>query len=367
MKTKYIIYTMAIGLLALFNACSSANKKDETAKPAMMMPMNMETIKLQKMNPSVQVRIPGELIADQEVEIYAKVSSYAKTLRVDVGSQVKQGDVLMTLEAPEINSQLASALSKLKAQEAIYIATKATYERVLRANETEGAVARDAVDQITAKKLADEAQLEAARSAYNEVKSIENYLVIRAPFNGVVTQRSVDVGAYVGPAGKGSQMPLLVVQKDSELRLILAVPEAHTPYVQKGDTVTFVAKAIPQTIFSGKVIRKSGALDTKLRAEQVEVDINNKDKQLLPRMVVDATLSLKAKEASFFVPKSAVVDSNMGIYVMQIVDGKTKKTSVRKGRNHGMMVEIFGNLEEGNTLLKVVGEETKEGMEMKGE
>ncbi len=115
-----------------------------------------------------------------------------------------------------------------------YIATKATYDRILRANETEGAVARDAVDQIVAKRLADEAQLESAKS------------------------------------------------------------------------VSFVAKSIPQTIFSGKIVRKSGALDTKLRTEHIEIDIKNEEKLLLPRMIVDASISLTAKESTFFIPKSAL-------------------------------------------------------------
>lgn len=360
MKPRYYYILIAsVSLLSLLSACNSSAEKKE-ATPAMMMPMNKETITIQKSNPKVQVKLPGELIADREVQLYAKVPSYVKTLRVDVGSQVKEGDVLMTLEAPEINSQLASALSKLKAQEAIYIATKATYDRVLRANETEGAVSRDAVDQIVAKKTADEAQLASARSVYNEVKAMENYLVIHAPFSGVVTERNADIGAYVGPAGKGSQLPLFVVQKEKELRLVLSIPEMHTPYVHIGDSVSFVAKSIPQTVFNGKIVRKAGALDTKLRAERIEVDTKNNEKLLLPRMIVDATISLKGKEATFFIPKSALVDSNIGVYVMAIVDNKTKKVVVRKGRTNGMMIEVFGDLHEGDTLMKIVSEETKE-------
>lgn len=362
MKTKYYILASVIGLLSLFSACNSAPEAKEAAPAMAMMPMNKETIEIKKMNPNVQIKLPGELIADKEVQIYAKVASYVKTLKVDVGSQVREGDVLMTLEAPEINSQLASAHAKLKAQEAIYIATKATYDRVLRANETEGAVARDAVDQIVAKKLSDEAQLESAKSIYNEVKAMENYLVIRSPFSGIVTERNTDIGAYLGPAGKGSQLPLLIVQSESDLRLVLAIPEAHTPYVHLDDSVTFVAKSIPQTVFAGKIVRKAGALDTKLRTEQIQIDVKNENKQLLPRMIVDANINLTGNESTFFIPKSALVDSNIGVYVMKIVDGKTKKVPARKGRLNGMMIEVFGDFSEGDTLLKVVNEETKENI-----
>lgn len=365
MKTIHYIILGGIGLVALLSSCdiTPQNKEAETKAP-MMMAMNKETIQVQKMNPVIQVKLPGELIADQEVQVYAKVPSYVKELKVDVGSEVKAGEVLMRLEAPEINSQLAATHSKLKAQEAIYISTKATYDRVLRANETEGAVSGDAVDQIIAKKEAAEAQLAAARSSYNEVKAIENYLVVRAPFSGVITERNTDVGAYVGPAGKGSHLPLLVVQKSDALRLVLAIPESYTPYVHQGDSVSFVAKSLPQALFEGIITRKSGALDTKLRAEHVEVDVNNLDRTLLPRMVVDATLNLKAKEKTLFIPQTALVDSNVGVYVMQVVEGKTKKTIVSKGRNHGMMIEVYGPLAEGDTLLKMINEETKENMQI---
>lgn len=361
MKKLYNIALSAICII-LLGACSTKEKKAEQQQADMNMAMSFETVKLQKSNPSIPIRLPGELVADQEVYIYAKVASYVQTLKVDVGSKVTQGQVLMILDAPEINSQLASAFSKMKVQEAIYMATKATYDRMIKAAQTQGAVSQDAVDQVTAKKDADEAQYIASKSLYQEIKAMEGYLIIRAPFGGVVTERNTDIGAYVGPAGKGSDKPLLIVQKDEKLRLVLAIPEAHTPYVQMDDTVRFSAKSIPQKVFIGTVSRKAGALDSKLRAERIEIDIPNHDKSLLPRMIVDASIILRAKEATFFIPKSALVDGNMGVYIMKIVDGKTQKVPVRKGRTNGMSIEIFGNLEADDEILLKVSEETKENI-----
>lgn len=361
MKKIYNI-VLSVILIVLFGSCSTKETKADEQQGGMNMSMNLETIKLDKSNPTIPVRLPGELVADQEVQVYAKVASYVQTLKVDVGSKVTEGQVLMTMDAPEINSQLASAFSKMKAQEAVFIATKATYDRTLKAAQTQGAVSQDAIDQITAKKAADEAQYVAAQSFYQEIKAMEAYLVIRAPFTGVVTERNTDIGAYVGPAGKGSEKPLLILQKDAKLRLVLAIPEAHTPYVQQGDTVKFSAKSIPQTVFMGVVVRKAGALDLKLRAERIEVDVQNQDNLLLPRMIVDANIALQSKEPTFFIPKSALVDGNMGVYIMKVVDGKTQKVPVRKGRSNGMTIEIFGNLEIGDELLLKINEETKENM-----
>lgn len=360
MKTIYII--TGIVLLATLNACNSlSEKKSEDQQTEMKMPIDMETILLDKTNPEIPIKLPGELVADKEVYIHAKIPSYVKTLKVDVGSQVQEGQILMILEAPEINSQLSSANAKLKAQEANYIATKSTYDRTLRAAQTEGAVSQDAIDQITARKDADEAQLMAARSAYNEIKAMENYLVIRAPFNGIITERNTDLGSFVG---KGMDKPLLVLQNSRSLRLELAIPESHTSYVNLGDTITFTVKSIPQKSFYGIVSRKSGALDTKLRTEHIEADIQNINKELLSRMVVDASIKLKALDSSFFIPKTALVESNMGIYIMQVVNGKTKKTSVRKGRMNGMLIEIFGEINNGDAIILKVSEEIKEGIDI---
>lgn len=112
----------------------------------------------------------------------------------------------------------------------------------------------------------------------------------------------------------------------------------------------------------GIVVRKAGALDSKLRAEHIEIDVQNQDNLLLPRMIVDANITLQSKEPTFFIPKSALVDGNMGVYVMKVVEGKTQKEPVRKGRTNGMMIEIFGNLSIDDEILLKVSEETKENI-----
>jgi membrane fusion protein (multidrug efflux system) len=353
------------GLLITLSACS--NEKKNTGDPASapkMMP-DFETVSIRKSNPLVQLQLAGELVADQETAIYAKVNSYVKRLNVDIGSPVSAGQVLAILEAPEIQSQLAAAKSKWKAQEAIYIATKANYDRMVKANETKGAIAKDALDQIRARKLADEAQLHAARSAFRELHAIEDYLTIRAPFSGIITSRNVDPGAYVGPMGKGADMPLLVIQNTGRLRLVLSVPEASTPYLNTGDTVRFRVRSIPQKQFMAKISRKSGSLDEKLRSEKIEADLVNTGNELKPLMVAEATIPLQNREATFFIPKTAVVESNLGLYVIRVTEGKAQKVSITKGRAMPEQVEVFGALNEGDIILLKASEEIEEGMKIK--
>ncbi|KZE80953.1 efflux RND transporter periplasmic adaptor subunit [Myroides marinus] len=352
------IYIALISLVVL-TACADkkspevAEKKDE--KGGMNMAMNkMETISLELMNPDVPLQLPGELRADQRTEIFAKVNSYVTDLKVDIGSVVKKGQVLMILDAPEIQAQVASAQSKWKAQEAIYVSSKATYDRTMKANQTEGAIAPDYLEQVTARMLADKAQVASAKSAYEETRNIDQYLVIRAPFDGVVTDRQVDKGAYVGPMSK---LPLLTVEDTRTLRLNLSISEANTPYVKEGDIVKFKVRTLPQKEFTGVVTRKAGSLDLKLRSEQIQADINNAEHLLKPNMIADATVNLKGAEPSFFVPKSALVDSNLGMYVIEVKNGTAYHRKVAKGRVNGMMIEVIGELTAGSKILKMATEE----------
>ncbi len=359
-----IIFAMALSLVACNNEKKEETKK-EGSMPAMGMGMGMmnpmETVEISKTNPLVMLKLAGELKPDQQTELFAKVNSYVKSIRVDIGDKVSAGQVLVVLEAPEIQSQVASAKAKLEAQQAIYLSTKATYDRTMKANETQGAIAKDALDQIKARMLSDEAQLNAAKSEYNEIRDVNNYLVIKAPFSGTITSRNVDLGAFVTPMNKE---PLLVVENNSKLRLNLSVPEANTPYIKLGDTIRFHVRSQPQEKYVAKVSRKSGSLDLKLRSEKIEADFINQNSSLKPYMIAEAVIPLQNSEPTFFVPKSAVVESGMGVYVIRVEDGKTKNVPVSKGRVMPEQVEVFGDLNEGDKILKMGSEEVQEGTEV---
>jgi len=364
MKIKSIILLISAVFFAACNNDTSGKQSEMTKNsPAMPMMNPMETIAISKSNPKVMLKLAGELKPDQHTALFAKVNSYVRSIRVDIGDAVTAGQVLMVLEAPEIQSQVANAKAKLEAQEAVYLSTKATYDRMIKANETKGAIARDALDQIKARKLADQGQLNAARSAYNELKNIDDYLVIRAPFSGTITNRSVDLGAYVSPMNKE---PLLVIENNRKLRLNLSIPEANTAYIKIGDTIRFYVRSQPQEKYFALVNRKSGSLDIKLRSEKIEADFDNKNQALKPYMIAETSIPLQHTQPTFFIPKSAVVESGKGIYVIRVDNGKTKNIAVSKGRMMNDQVEVFGELTEGDQLLKMGSEEVQEGTGVPG-
>ena len=356
--------------VTLFSSCSSSDgeggeKKKDSSKTEAAAATQAETFPLTKGRLSTALYTPGELIAYQQVDLYAKENSFVKKLYVDVGSEVREGQLLASLEAPELATQLASAQSRVKSQEAIYIASKANYERLVETSKTPGTISQNDIDQADARQKSDLAQLEAAKSAYNQVAETLKYLEIRAPFNGVISARNVNTGAYVGPSGKGSEFPLFTLQEQRHLRLVVSVPEAYTGYLNGQDEVKFTVKALPNEVFHGKIKRLAGALDNRLRAERIEMDVINNDKRLLPGMVAEVNVPLPARDSTFVVPASAVVNSTERVFVIRVANGKAQWVDVKQGRTEKGRMEIYGDLHEGDTILKVASEEHRDGSPVK--
>lgn len=365
---SFLLTLAASALLAatLFSSCSSSDgedkeKKESKEKTAAAAPAPVETIALQKGRLSTTLYVPGELIAYQQVDLYAKENSFVKRLYVDVGSEVREGQLLVTMEAPELASQLASAQSRVKSQEAIYIASKSNYDRLLETSKTPGTISQNDIDQADARRKSDLAQWDAAKSAYAEVAETLKYLEIRAPFGGVISARNVNPGAYVGPSGKGSELPLFTLQEQRHLRLVVSVPEAYTGYLTDTDEVKFTTKSRPSEVFHAKVKRLAGALDNRLRAERIEMDVINNDKKLLPGMVAEVNVPLPARDSTFVVPATAVVNSTERLFVIKVVDNKAQWVDVKKGREENGKTEIYGNLSEGDTIMKIGSEERRNG------
>ncbi|WP_088302833.1 efflux RND transporter periplasmic adaptor subunit [Pedobacter sp. AJM] len=362
MNIKILSTFLGLTLITAMYGCGNTENKTEKKKEK---PLNIATFELKKERLSTRLSLPGELIARQQVDLYAKVSSFVKSLKVDIGSEVSKGQLLMTLEAPEMSSQLAATQSRIKAQEAIYTASKANYNRLYETSKTPGTISTNDLDQALARKNADLAQLEAARAAYKEVGSVQDYLTIRAPFSGIISARNVNLGAYVGPSGKGSDLPLFTLQDQKNLRLAVSIPEVYTGYLKAGDAITFTVKSLPNQNFTAKVKRLSGALDLRLRSERIEMDVPNAGKTLLPGMVAEVNIPLPAHTGTFVVAKKALLDTSEGLFVLKVVDGKMVKIAVKKGREADDRVELFGNLSEGDKLVAEPTEEMHEGMPIK--
>ncbi|MEN5308955.1 efflux RND transporter periplasmic adaptor subunit [Chryseobacterium cucumeris] len=354
---KYLIPAILIFSL---QSCTNEEKKEvkkiiETASP------ETETVHPKQEDFASSTVIPGELQPYQKVDVYAKVSSFVKKLYVDVGNEVKVGQLLATLEAPEISSQQSAAASTLKSKEALYIASKAKYDRLKETSKTPGTISALDLEQALATQKSDLAQLEAAKASYREVADVKNYLQIRAPFSGNIATRNVSAGAYVGPSGKGSDLPMFNLVQQNKLRLVVNVPESYTGLLNKNSDIKFSIQSIPGETFTAKISRFATALDNKLRSQWVEMDVYNKDKRLLPGMVANVILPLSANSKSLSVPTSAVLNSTLGVFVIKVEKNTVHWVPVTIGIANGETTTIIGHISPNDVIVKNASEEIRDG------
>ena len=349
-----------------FSSCGESKKDKEEQEQTVQQENALDTptvvlVPVKKGKLTSQITVPGELQPYQQVDLYAKIPAYVKTLLVDIGSQVHTGQLLATLEAPEINSQLEEAKSRIQQNKAIYFADKATYDRLYNTSKTPGTISQNDLEQAAAKKQSDSANVEAAKSQYKEVEANLAYLQIRAPFDGVVTVRNVNLGTYVSAASGGTNQPIFVVEDHKRLRLVISVPEDFTGGLNDKDKVTFTIKELQGKTYTAEVVRLAGALDEKLRSERLEMDVYNTDNTLLPNMYADVNVPLPARDSAIIVPKTAVVTSTEKVFAIKVVNGRAQWVDVQRGLQSGDVTEVYGKLAPGDQIIKSATEEIRDG------
>jgi membrane fusion protein (multidrug efflux system) len=354
---KYIISFATPILLWIMSASCGANA--DAAVTQTPEQITVQTFSLSKGQLTTHMTIPGELRPFQSVDLYAKVNSFVKKLYVDVGSVVKKDQLLVVLEAPEMQDASNTAAQIIQTNKAYYAASRATYERMYKTSKIPGTISPNDLDIAYAKMNSDSSNLMAARSSYNESTNLNRYLEVRAPFDGVISASNLYPGAYAGPAGAGSVIPLLTLQEQAKLRLVIAVPETATDYFKLGDSVHFTVKTLPGKDFTAIVSRVAGALDLQLRTEQLQMDVTNKNKILLPGMFAQVSLDMTNSDQVFIVPESAVTENTKQVFVIRVTKGKTEWVPVKRGRESDENVEIFGALQEGDQLVSTATDELR--------
>jgi RND family efflux transporter MFP subunit len=368
---------MALVLAAA--ACERGSPAADTSAASAAGPVTVDVVRVVEQPLNVQLSLPGELAAYQSVAVYPRVTGFVKTVLVDRGSRVRAGDVLATLEAPELLAQRSEAQSKLQAAEAQVAVARAkadadrgTYEKLKAAAATPGVVAGN--DVLVAEKAADASQnqvivgqegIETARQALNAIRDMEGYLRVTSPFDGVVTERNVHPGALVGPTSGSSSAPLLRVVQSNRLRLIVPVPEAYTAEMKTGTEVPFSVAAYPGQSFSGTIARIAHAVDVNTRTMAVELDVANTDAQLAPGTFCQVRWPIRRSGPSLFVPSTSVASTTDRTFVIRIRSGKTEWVDVRTGLTSGPLVEVFGDLKAGDEVAGRGTDEMRPGTDVR--
>lgn len=351
---KRIKIISAVFLFATAVSCKQNNQLKETATK----PVNDSTVVFQLQSGSLDktVSLPGELLPNEKVQVFGKVSGYVKKIFVDIGSSVKQGQVIAILEAPEMQSRIAESKQRLESAKAKLITSNDIYKRLLEASKTDGVIAPVDLEKAKNQVKADEAAISAAKSALGAEEETAAYLILKAPFTGTVTKKNVDAGAYVGKPG---ETPLFEIEDNATLRLHIAIPEALTGTKVKDGKVQFTLKALPGKKFDGALSRKSGSLDPNSRSEVWEFAVINANRSLKSGMFADCKLNIQREGKSFFVPYSAVVTTLEKKFLIRSENNITKWVDVSQGIGLPDKTEIFGNLKEGDTLVLKGNEELK--------
>jgi RND family efflux transporter MFP subunit len=337
----------------------------------------VQVVKVESKPLSRMVLLTGEFLPFQAVDLHARVQGFVEKVLVDRGSTVKEGELLVTLSAPEMEAQVAEAQAKVKAAEsaasearAKLVAAESTYKRMKEASATEGAIsgnelvlAEQATEVARDIVRSSEAAITAANASLAAGQKMKQYLNLKAPFSSVVTERLVHPGALAGP----STGPLLRLEQVSHLRLVVAVPEANFAGIRAGTKVAFQVSAYPTRTFSGSMARVARSVDQKTRTMSVELDVPNGSGLLAPGMYPQVNWPVQFAERTLLVPATSVVRTTERVFVIRVTSGRAEWVNVRQGAKEGGLVQVFGDLAPGDIVVRNGSDEIREGVQLRVE
>jgi len=284
--------------------------------------------------------LPGDVQAFQEASIYARTSGYLGHWYTDIGTHVKNGQLLADIQSPEVDAQLSQARADAATAEANYqIArvTAARWEEMLKSN----AVSQQSSEESASTMKAKQAMLSAAQANVQRLQQLQSFEKVVAPFDGVITVRNVDVGALVDAGNGGTPAALFRVAEIDRLRVFVNVPQDSAADVQPGAPATLTLPQYPGKIFAGRVERTAGAIDPASRTLRVEVDIDNPDGTVLPGAFGEVSLALTASRPMLSLPSNVLLFRPGGVEVATVDgNGAVKLVPVTLGRDFGTRVEI---------------------------
>jgi len=363
---KNILYSgLCLALsLAFLTACSSSESAEVTSKDKKKKytpTYQFGTVSSQKVGSEIQ--LPGEFLPFQEVSIYPKADGFVKKVLVDRGSNVQKGQVLMVLEAPETEEQLIAARSNYLKAQAMLVGSKEHYRRLLAGSKISGSVSALDLESASAKMMADSAAAMGEQANFGALTKIKSYLVVRAPFDGIITERNVHPGALVGSGVKLSG-PMLMLQQQNHLRLVVDIPETYSLGVKNGKAVTFEVNAMPGKKFAGKISRRSGNMNDKFRSETVEIDVKNDSRLIKPGMFAEISMASDGTSGALAVPTSAILTSTERQYVVRVQNGVAEYVEIKPGQQSDTLTEVFGNLHVGDRIVTNPRNDLKSGTKL---
>ncbi len=298
----FFVVVLALGAIRVMLARSAAEAELEQ-RSARSQAIFVKTVAPTPTKSAGALVLPATLRGDNETTVYARVTGYVSSFLVDIGARVKTGQLLAELETPELDQQVAQAKAQVDQAKANVVLAKVALERWKKLFKQDSVAAQDldthqnAFDTSVASQQAAEANLQ-------QLQAMTAFKHVLAPFDGVITQRNVDLGNLINAGGTGVAM--FSMAKTDPLRVYIDLPQAYSQDIAVGDKVKIGQSELPGQVFLGEVVRIAGAIDVTTRSQQVELRLANPQGKLTPGAYVEVTLPLRAK-APLSIPSNSLL------------------------------------------------------------
>lgn len=338
----------ALGAKTLFDREAHANALKKTT---VEISQQYVTVVNPSSTPALRkVSLPGTLMGQTESPIYARSTGYVAHWYKDIGDTVKQGELLATIETPEVDRQMSQAeANRQQVQASLGLAaTSAKRWETLRSHD---AVSQQELDEKQSTLAQSQADLAAANAEVGRLQELEHFKNIVAPFSGVITRRNIDVGALVDAGSEGPGKELFMLAKVDVLKTYVYVPESYSQRIHAGQQVKVTLAELPGQTFSGTVARTSDAIDTTTRSMQIEVDLPNPTGALKPGAYADVELDLQSSAAAV-VPANTLLFRAEGLRVAVVgADGIVHLRPVTVGEDYGTTLQIVQGVSINDRLV----------------
>lgn len=310
--------------------------------------------------------LPGNTQAYVETPIFSRTNGYLKKWFFDIGAHVGKGQLMATIETPELDQQLQVAEANLKSTRAnlnLANKTSARYQGLLKSN----SVSKQETDVAMGDAESQEAAVEASMANVRRLQQLQSFEKVYAPFSGIVTARNTDTGDLItgGSASAGMAKQLFHLADTSRLRVFVSVPESDSGAVRNGGTATLTLDEYPGKTFEGIITRNSGSIDPASRTLNVEVDVANASGKLLPGAYVMVHFKIPGGGTNLTIPSNTLLFRSEGLQVAVIRDGRVTLEHVTIAQDHGATVEIASGVSAQDELIVDPSDSITAGQQVK--
>ena len=296
--------------------------------------------------------LPGQVEANYEAPIHARVSGYLKMWYEDIGAHVKAGQLLAEIDTPDLDQQLLQAKASLASAKADAELAELTAKR-WKASIVANAVSQQTIDEKVGDATARQAQADAAAANVQRLNVLESFKRVVAPFDGIVTARKTDIGALINASGE-SGPELFSVADLHKIRVYVRVPQAFSSMLTPGMTAVLKLPQFPDQPFEAKLDTTSNAIDHDSRTVLAEFLMDNPNGKLWPGTYAETHLQLPANPTMLHVPTSALLFRQEGMMVAAVGKGdKVELRSVTLGRDLGTQVEVLSGVAAADRIIDI--------------